>query len=289
MLLTDLLVMSSNIQIVEKKGALPGKIVLLLAGIHGNETCGVKAFDKLISTINVEKGTVIFCYANLKAIKQNKRFIETNLNRCFLDEQPNHVMNTIEGRTAKEIMLLMNKADILLDIHASNSPESTPFIIAEPESWEYAHIIPFNIITYNWDEYEKGATEAYMHNKGKNAIAIECGYVNNPQGHAIAEQAIINVLTKAGNVKEERCKNQEVRIKKQELYKIVGLHVNEHAPFKKEKEFADFEYLSKKTVIGHEGTTPVYAEEGHYILFVRDREQLHQECFLMMRKEKEQK
>ena len=273
--------MSSNIKIVEKKGILPGKTVLLLAGVHGNEVCGVKAFDNLIPIIQVERGTVIFCYANLEAIQQNKRLIETNMNRCFLDEQPENVKNTIEGRTAKEIMQLMKKSDILLDIHASNSIESTPFIIAEPESWEYARIIQFNNITYNWDEYEKGATESYMHIAGKKGIAIECGYINNPKGQEIAEQTILIVLQKAGAIQGELPEEN----KKQEVYKIEGLHINKNAPFKKIKEFADFEYISKQTIIGYEGITPIHAEEGYHILFVRDREQTGQECFLIARKE----
>src|SRR3989338_8412149 len=114
----------SNIQIVEKN-------VVILVGVHGNEVCGVKAVDQLLPILQIKSGNVMFIYANLEAIKQRKRFIEQNLNRCFLKKQPLEIKNSIEGKTAQEIIPYLDKADVLLDIHASFTKDSIPFVICD--------------------------------------------------------------------------------------------------------------------------------------------------------------
>src|SRR3989338_5463841 len=121
--------MERNIKVIEIEGQKKGKTIAVLVGVHGNELCGVKALDSLIPKLNIESGKIIFIYANLEAIKQNKRFIEANLNRCFLKEQPLGMRETLEGKTAKEIMPYLNEADVALDIHASFTDKSSPFVI----------------------------------------------------------------------------------------------------------------------------------------------------------------
>lgn len=66
------------------KGKVPGKTSIIMAGTHGNETCGIVAFKKILPNLTVESGKVIFVLGNPKAIKMNTRFSELNLNRAFL-------------------------------------------------------------------------------------------------------------------------------------------------------------------------------------------------------------
>src|SRR3989344_287896 len=94
----------SNIKVIEKISIKPGNTLVVLAGIHGNEICGVKAFDSMINNLTIESGKVYFIYANLEAIKQNKRFIDYNLNRLFKRKIPKEAFGSLEAKTAKEIM-----------------------------------------------------------------------------------------------------------------------------------------------------------------------------------------
>ena len=123
--------MKSNIRVVEKQGTKEGKNLVVLVGVHGNEVCGVKAADLLLPKLKIKSGTVTFIYANLEAIKQNKRFVEQNLNRCFFNEQSSDVKQSLEGKTAREIISYLDKADALLDIHASLTKDSVPFVICD--------------------------------------------------------------------------------------------------------------------------------------------------------------
>ena len=265
----------SNISVIEKFGKMPGKNIVVLGGVHGNEVCGVKVLKKLIPILEIIKGKVTFIFANLKAIKQNKRFIEQNLNRCFLKNQSNKIRNSLEGKTAREIMPYLDEADLMLDIHASFTPKSIPFVICQPQSFEFAEVMPFNIISWNWDEFEPGSTDYYINLQNKIGICAECGYLGDPESKKRAETALINFLAKAGaintNIKE---------VKEKKFYKIVNLYKNKNT-FKKTKNFSDFEKMKKKIIVGYDGKEEVYAEKGSYLLFARNSKNIGEECFLI--------
>ena len=268
--------MKSNIRVIEKIGSKPGKTTIILAGIHGNEICGVKALDKLIPSLKIESGRVILIYANLEAIKQNKRFIEKNLNRCFVEKQPEDMINTIEGRTAKEIIPYLDSADILLDLHASNNPDTIPFVICDEKQIANASIFDANIISFNWDPFEPGSTDYYMNKKNKPAFCFECGYANDKNTIKIAKKAIINFLTFTKNI------SGNLRIKEnQKFYRIKSIYKNKSYPFKKSRFFMDFEKVNQETIIGLEGDQSVWINKNDAVLFLKDSENLNEECFLI--------
>jgi len=266
----------SNIKVVEKVGKSQGKTTVVLAGVHGSEVGNVKLFDRIIPKIEIQKGKVIFIYANLKAIEEEKRFIDLNLNRAFKKELNKEEQKTLEAKTAKEIIPYLDEADYLLDLHASNSPDSRPFIVCEPQSFEFAKSMPCKLITSNWDEFEPGSTEYWMNLQNKIAMGFEGGYLGDSESEERAESALKNFLIKTGNIDG----TVELTPKK-EFMKIIFLYKNKKASFKKTKDFADFAELKEKTLIGKEGAKEVYANKGDILLFVRDRKDLNEECFLI--------
>ena len=266
----------SNIKVIEKIGRKQGKKVVILAGVHGDESFGVKMLEKLIPKLDIDVGKVTFIFANMKAINENKRFIEANLNRCFLKEQSKGITNTLEGETAREIMSYLEEADFMLDIHASFTKDSIPFIICQPQSFEFAKILPFDIISWNWDEFESGSTDYYMNLQNKIGICIECGYMYDPKSEERGKKALINFL-----IKTETIKGQIREIDKKRYLKIINLYKNRKGPFRKLRYFPDFERLNKRTLLGFDGNRAVFVEKDNYVLFVRNMEDLGEECFLV--------
>lgn len=266
----------SNIKVIKKIGNKPGKTTVILAGVHGNETCGIKAFNKIIPKLKIEFGKVIFIYANLKAIKQNKRFIEKNLNRCFFKSQPTEIKESLEGETAKEIIPYLNSTDMMLDLHASFTKDSIPFVICGEKNLKDANIFNADIVTYNWDLFESGSTDYYMNLKNKPAFCFECGYIKDKKCIETAKEAIFNFLIFSGNIKGK------LFIKKNQKYiKIKYLYKNKKEQFRKFKDFKDFEKFNKKSIVGFEGDKPVFVEKEDIILFLRNSEGLNEECFLL--------
>jgi len=251
-------------------------VVVILAGVHGNEVCGVKAFNNLIPKLKIKNGKIFFIYANLEAIKQNKRLIECNLNRCFLKKQTSEIEKSIEGKTAKEIMPYLDRAEAMLDIHASNIQDSKPFIICDLKQLSKGEIFEAEIVSYNWDVFEPGSSDYYMNLQSKPGFCFECGYFNDEKTQEIAEKAIKNFLVYSGNV------SGKIRYKKdQKILKIKSLYKNKQSSFKRARYFPDFEKFKQKTLLGKEGNKKIYANKGDIVLFIKDKEKLNEECFLL--------
>jgi succinylglutamate desuccinylase len=269
----------TNIKVIEIDSKNPGKTLVILAGVHGNERCGVAAFNKLIPNLKINAGKVFFIYANLKAIKQNKRFIEQNLNRCFLKKQSCLIANSLEGKTAKEIMPYLKKADLMLDIHASFTKNSVPFVICDKKWIKDASLFNSKLVTFNWDKFEKGSTDYFMNLQNKPGFCFECGYLKEPRIEEKAKKAIIKFLIYC------KCIKGKIKLKKaQQVIKIIKLYKNKKGIFKKARVFADFEILNKKTLIGKDGKESVYEKANRMTLFVRDSSKLNEECFLVAKK-----
>jgi succinylglutamate desuccinylase len=54
-----------------------------MAGVHGNELAGIYALQSIISDVQITAGKVFIIFANLKALEQETREYENNMNRCF--------------------------------------------------------------------------------------------------------------------------------------------------------------------------------------------------------------
>ena len=269
--------MKSNIKVIEKQGTKEGKNLVILVGVHGNEVCGVKATDILLPRLKINSGKVTFIYANLEAIKQNKRFVEQNLNRCFFDEQSLEIKQSLEGKTAKEIMPYLNRAEALLDIHASLTKDSTSFVICDESNIKVAKVLNPEKIICNIDKFHPGSTDGYMNLQNKPGFCFECGYANDPNTWNIAEKAIIKFLRYYGAIKGKT----NISKTNQPIIKIIGLYKNKYGSFKTNRYFRDFGEIKDRTLIGLDGDREVYVGRDKVVLFVRDIENIGEECFLI--------
>lgn len=260
-------------------GEIPGKTSLIIAGVHGNEKCGIEAFDQLLPSLVIESGTVHFLYGNPGAINKNVRFVDTNLNRLFRDDDKlsQEQKESYEYSQMKRIQEYLLQADALLDIHASNTPDSQPFIIAENNSQEIIDKLPISICVSGFDILEPGGTDGYMNSLGKIGICIECGYTNNQHSTEVAMKSILDFLSAMGHIKNKSENNVE---KEKVFYHMDTLYHTHTDSFKLEKEFDDFEPLVQGQIIGYDGDTIVKAEKDGIILFARNRDTIGAEAFL---------
>jgi predicted deacylase len=266
--------LGKNIRVVKFHGSRKGKTVSVLAGVHGDEKCGVKAFDNLIPNLKINAGTVYFIYCNLKAIEEDKRYIEKNLNRCFFNEQPLEVRDSLEGKTAREIIPFLLEADAVLDVHASGSENSIPFVGCGQQSFGVAKFLPVDTVVYGWDDFEPGSTDYFMNLQNRIGICIECGYLGDEKSVDVACESIMNFLKVLDNI------NGNCEKRNQKYIKINGLYRNKFGAFRRARDFADFEILNNGDLIGFDGDIEVRARGRYRLLFVRDRDEINSECFL---------
>ena len=116
-----------------------------------------------------------------------------------------------------------------------------------------------------------------MNLQNKPGFCFECGYANDSKTQTVAEEAIINFLTYYGCIENKVIQTSN----KPKLVKIIDLYKNRYGSFKSKRDFKDFEKMKEKTLIGLDGNREVFVNMGQIVLFVRDREKINEECFLV--------
>ena len=189
-------------------GTKEGPHLLVLAAVHGNETAGTKAIEKLLKEIEQKEITLsagkltLVPICNEKAYEKDVRQIDENLNRVMtMHDKP----TTYEQTLANEICPLIKEHDILLDLHSTHCQGDVPFVICDyPDETnkKFIKVLPINYILYGWPdvyanqkELADYCTEHCAHTYNHSAITLECGYHKSESAINIAYQAIIRTLS----------------------------------------------------------------------------------------------
>lgn len=202
----------------------PGPRVLIMGGVHGNETAGPIAIRQILAEFaagqrQLERGTLSFVpVANPVAWAAGRREGDRNLNRDF---RPSLSPENAEDRIASRLGPILASHDVLVDLHTFSAP-GVPFVFFGPadnqnelepfahaaEEERLAQAIGPQRLVYGWlSAYAKGVrrrkngsiaygvgTTEYMRAHGGYAVTVECGQHLDPQAPAVARAAIENTL-----------------------------------------------------------------------------------------------
>jgi succinylglutamate desuccinylase len=73
----------------QARGATPGPLLLVLAGLHGNEPAGVEAAGRVVSALSGMtarlRGDIVALRGNRRALVAERRYVERDLNRGWSD------------------------------------------------------------------------------------------------------------------------------------------------------------------------------------------------------------
>lgn len=263
--------------ILQFQGEENGPTSLILVGVHGNEHCGIKAMKEILPTLEIDKGTVFIGIGNPKAVEQNIRFVEANLNRMFKDDD---CLNDLEKKSyeyerAQFLKSYMDKSEVLLDIHASATPGSRVFAICENNAKRFVRYLPIDLVVSGFDSVEPGGTDYYMNKSGKVGICIECGYLGDEIATKIAKETIVSFLAVQGHIKSS------ISEKKQSKIFMNKIYFTKTDSFLLARSFKDFEEIKKDELIGLDGGEEVRVLNNSIILFARNRNKIGEEAFLL--------
>ena len=131
-------------------GTRPGPRIIILGAVHGNETCGTHAIQRVLHEIDhgqvsIENGTVTFVpITNPLAYQRHERAGDRNLNRNL---HPVEHPKDFEDHVANWLCPLLAEHEVLLDLHSTraqnpafamlgpknNSEKLQPFVHQEKE------------------------------------------------------------------------------------------------------------------------------------------------------------
>ncbi|MGB1248772.1 MAG: hypothetical protein ACPG4Z_07785 [Chitinophagales bacterium] len=248
-------------------------VLIVLAGIHGNEKAGIGTlnylfdfFDKKKAKVNAQ---VIGIAGNTKAIEENTRFIHKDLNRQWYSSKitklkalPHGMLNTAEDHEQKEMIAVLetlfeenkNKQIFLVDLHTT-SAKGGCFSITNPvaKSSEYACMIPVPVIN-GMTTILKGTTLEFCYDNDIAAIAYEAGQHVEPASVERMKAGLISVLYKNNCISKEiyDCFLEEIRELEDfnaQLPKAVNViyrhPVDDEDEFVMKKGYSNFQPIAK--------------------------------------------
>ncbi|MFQ4140890.1 aspartoacylase [Chlorogloeopsis sp. ULAP02] len=104
--------------------------VAIVGGTHGNELTGVyliKKFEEYPQLIQRSSFETLTLLANPQAFEKNRRYIDKDLNRCFLNQDlQNSSLSSYEDIRAKTINQILgpkgqSQVDIIVDLHSTTA------------------------------------------------------------------------------------------------------------------------------------------------------------------------
>lgn len=285
-------------------GKHEGPRLIVLGAVHGNETCGTQAIQRIIAEFNVsnfvlQRGSVTFVpVTNVMAYELGQRCGERNLNRMLM---PYTEPVAYEDHVANWLCPLLAKHDVLLDLHSFQSkgkafvmvgPENNngsiePFKFANQEK-ALAKILGVTRAVDGWlKTYDSGirrrqastanvqnipeqnihfgiGTTEYMRIQGGYGVTLECGSHLDPQAPLVARQAILNTLIHLQMI-EQNGPLIKHSMESLRLYEVIDKNHDEDVF---SQAWQSFDPIMKNTVIGFRHyAEPVVVPEDGYIVF----------------------
>jgi len=299
-------------------GQQPGATLIVMGAVHGNETCGVKAIQRIMQQLDsrallIRNGSLTFVpIANPLAYAKGERNGERNLNRNLF---PNPQPHDFEDHVANWLCPLLAQHDVLLDLHSFKA-DSEPFVMVGPRNND-GPLEPFQheqqerawarrlgvrrfvdgwLRTYgagvqrrlsNSHEmqtvlrYGMGTTE-YMRSVGGYALTLECGEHNDPQSPEVAYRAILNTLAFLGLIDAQE--PEPVTPENMEALSMVAVYDKQHADDQFSRAWSSFDPVRQGEEIGRRvDGTPVLAEFDGRILFPDSQAEANSEWYYLAR------
>jgi succinylglutamate desuccinylase len=212
----------------EIKGEKPGPLIILMGSLHGNETAGIKAIEKVFNKIHHEKlkvrGRLIGMRGNIQAFKARKRFIDYDLNRAWTDEQISRLRNngkSLHFIEDSEMLDLMDFFDsifhqngsqerIFVDLHTT-SAENGNFIVVPEIYADHQVIRALKLpLILDLEKHIKGTLLSYLGIRKILAFAFEGGMIGSEIAVKLHIAGIWEILVTCGSIQNDQI--NEIRI-----------------------------------------------------------------------------
>lgn len=209
--------------------------------LHGNEPYGLEVIKRLPDSFS-------FFIGNKRALKENRRFLETDLNRCF----PGNKFGNHEERIACYLTKKLKKFDYVIDLHSTSKSCPIFGIITKlnKEKIELAKKMGLKRLVIMPEFFASGKA---MIDYVKCGISLEVGPHNRPDNVKESLELIKNLI------ENKDCNSLEIY----KVFKLIRKEFNEVL-------INNFDSIKKGQIISREGEKEQYAEEDFTAVLVNE-------------------
>jgi predicted deacylase len=226
----------------EYRGKTKGPLIVFVAGIHGNELSGIHALNQVFSLLESSKpeinGRVVGLAGNVKAIREEKRYLDEDMNRIWLSEGiSKQISECIERdeliETISQIRGPEDEEVTFIDLHATSAP-TTPFLMISDtlRNRELAHKIGVPIILGLLEQLH-GMLIDVTSLSGIPTLLFQAGREGDPGTVEYHKALIWKVLSHKCKLEPSEIPEAEELVKSLDKFKPRGLH----------EEFYEINYL----------------------------------------------
>ncbi len=222
---------------------------------HGDEVTPLKILRKDF------KDNIPYIIANPKALEENKRFVESDLNRSFSGKNI-----TYEEKLAQKLLKEFKKYSCVIDFHTSTAKSPIFAIITKPTKahLNLAQKLGIGKIVYMKNSIAQGNA---LIDSVKLGISVECGPEGSDENYQAIKKSIKNYLSS---------KTKKV---KPEYYEIYGTLKAEPGE-KLTDNIQSFKLVKKDEQLSKKGTNIKYAKENFYPIMPREKSYIGILCVL---------
>ena len=280
-------------------GLNPGPRLIVLGAVHGTETCGTRAIERVLADIDsgvlcIERGLLTLVpVANPLAYAKGERRGERNLNRRLL---PSDAPVEYEDCIANVLCPWLAAHDVLLDLHsfaspgrpfvmrgpADNAGPLEPFAHAAAEGRLAAHLGPSRIVEGWMAAYAQGAarrralgllddadpsngigTTEYMRSQGGYGVTLECGQHGDAAAPEVGYRAIRQAIALLG-LADTLLAPPPAEFERLRLTEVVD---RQHEADRFVRPWRSFDAVHAGEHVGerHDGTAVIARADGHIV------------------------
>ncbi len=282
----------------------PGPRLIVLGGVHGDETCGTVGIERTLAELDsgalqlLRGELTLVPVANPLARRLMRREGERNLNRLFKPTPAGQVPADYEARITDLLCPLLERHDVLLDLHSfqsageafamigprDNAGTLEPFARAFEEGQLALHMGTSRVVEGWLDIYAAGlaqraggrpadeaalafgwGTNEYMRSRGGYGVTLECGQHQDPAAPTVAHRAIHAALRLLGMIAADPRAEPPAA---PALLRLVSVTDRDSEDDQFVREWATFDPVAKGEPIGVRADGSVLAaERDGFIVF----------------------
>jgi succinylglutamate desuccinylase len=198
-------------------GPVAGPTLVGVGGLHGNETAGVRALQKVLDQLRARSsalvGDLVALSGNRRALEAGQRYLVRDLNRSWTADSLRSAREAggvadAEDQEQLELLEALDEAVeaargevCLLDLHTTSGP-AAPFtaIMNTPSNRGFALRFPVPLVL-GFGELVDGTFFGYLTNRGITSVVFEGGQHEDPVSVSHCEAAIWLALAAAGLIR----------------------------------------------------------------------------------------